>query len=133
MKHALYIVWNENNHLGIPIIDEQHRGIVSTINSLHYFIQEGKGLEALKSTLTILKEYTNIHFKTEEALMKNSAYPGFKSHVMLHKGLMEITQEAISYKEPELALKFLKEWWIGHINKEDKKYAPYVKKELGIQ
>jgi hemerythrin len=52
---------------------------------------------------------------------------------MLHKGLMEITQEAISYKEPELALKFLKEWWIGHINKEDKKYAPYVKKELGIQ
>ena len=132
MQHALFIVWNENNNLGIPIIDEQHRGIVTTINSLHYFIQEGKGLDALRPTLSILEEYTRIHFKTEEALMKKANYPGFDNHIKLHRRLMErtieITKEAVSYKEPELALKFLKEWWVGHINKEDKEYAPYVKK-----
>ena len=61
----LYIVWNDINKLGIPIIDEQHRGIVATINSFHYFIQEGHGLEALKPTLNILEQYTCIHFKTE--------------------------------------------------------------------
>ncbi len=137
MKNVLYIVWNERNNLGIPIIDEQHRGIVATINSLHYFIQEGHGRDALKPTLNILKQYTSIHFKTEEALIKNAGFAGMKEHVSLHKELTrrtgEIAREAISYGEPEIALEFLREWWLGHINKEDKRYAPDVKKLLGIQ
>ncbi len=66
--------------------------------------------------------------------MKKADYPNFKEHVELHERLMkrtlEITQEAISYKEPDMALKFLKEWWIRHINEEDKNYAPYVKDQL---
>jgi hemerythrin len=40
---------------------------------------------------------------------------------------------AVSYKEPEIALSFYKKWWLGHINKEDKKYAPHVKRILEIQ
>jgi len=34
MENNLYIVWNQNNNVGIKIIDEQHRGTISTINSL---------------------------------------------------------------------------------------------------
>ena len=132
----LYIVWNDSNNLGIPIIDEQHRGIVSTINSLHYFIQEGHGMDALKPTLAILEEYTDIHFRTEEALIKEAGFPDFDAHVALHATLMEKTiqmsKEALLYHEPEMALKFLREWWLGHIGKEDRKYAPYVKKKLGL-
>ena len=30
----LYIRWNESNDLGIEIIDEQHRGVVSMFNSI---------------------------------------------------------------------------------------------------
>ena len=91
MGNVLYIVWNEKNILGIPIIDEQHRGIVSTINSFHYFIRDGQGLDALKPTLNILAQYTNIHFKTEEALMKKACYSGFEEHVLLQKELMKKT------------------------------------------
>jgi len=124
-------VWTEKNNLGVPIIDEQHRGIVSTINSFHCFIQEGHGEEALKPTLIILEQYTSIHFRTEEALMKEAGYPDLEDHILLHHGLMKRTKEivrgAASYKEPEITLKFLKEWWLGHINMEDRKYAPYVK------
>ena len=133
----LYIVWNERNDLGIPIIDEQHRGIVTTINSFHYFIQEGHGIDALKPTLNILEQYTSIHFKTEEALLKEADYKGIEEHILLHEGLIKrtkkIAREATSYRDPEIALKFLRDWWLGHINKEDKKYAPYVKSMLGIQ
>ncbi len=137
MKNILYIVWNERNELGIPIIDEQHRGIVSTINSFHYFIQEKQGIDALKPTMNILEQYTRIHFKTEEAFLKEAGYTGIEVHISLHEGLMkrtrEIAREATLYREPEIALKFLKEWWLGHINKEDKQYAPHVKRILGIQ
>lgn len=132
----LYIVWNDNNKVGIPIIDEQHRGIVSTINSLYYFIQEGHGLDALKPTLSILEHYTHIHFKTEEELIKVAGFPDIQRHTELHNDLMErtkeITRESLSLKEPAMALAFLKEWWIGHINKEDKRYGSYVKQHLGI-
>jgi len=56
MKNILYIVWSDNNSVGIPIIDEQHRGIISTINSLHFFIQAGHGDEILKPTLIMLEQ-----------------------------------------------------------------------------
>ena len=132
----LYIIWNDRNMLGIPIIDEQHRGIVSTINSFHYFIQEGKGLNALQPTLDILRQYTFIHFKTEEALITAAEYPDLENHIKMHSMLAEktnqIAEEAVSNNEPELALVFLKDWWLSHINREDSKYSSYVKKYLKI-
>lgn len=137
MRRALYIIWDDSNNLGIPIIDEQHRGIVATINSFHYFIQAGSGLDGLKPTLNILEHYTNIHFKTEEKLMNEAGYPNLADHIELREKLMkktkEIAREATSLSEPEIALKFLKEWWLGHINKEDKQYGPYVKRSMGTE
>lgn len=116
MRNLLYIIWNENNNIGIPIIDKQHRGIVVTINSFHYFIQEGRGLDVLKPTLNILEQSTRIHFQTEEPLMEKASYPGFEEHILLHSELMkktkEIEREAASDKDPKIALAFLKEWWL---------------------
>ncbi len=39
LNHNVFIVWEDKYNVGIPIIDEQHRGIVTTINSLHFGIQ----------------------------------------------------------------------------------------------
>jgi len=68
--------------------------------------------------------------------MKEAGYIGIEEHVSLHEGLKkrtrEIARESTTFREPEIALKFLKEWWLGHINKKDKQYAPYVKSILGI-
>ena len=132
MKNMLYIVWNDNNNFGIPIIDEQHRRIVATINSLFCSIREGHGFDALKPTMSILTQYTKVHFRTEEALMVKTDYPVLEEHILLHKELAkktkDIMQESILYKDANIALKFLREWWLGHINKEDRKYTPYFKK-----
>lgn len=84
----------------------------------------------LKPTLNILEEYTIIHFKTEEGLLREAGYEGLDEHILLHNALIEktrkIAREATTYKEPELALKFLRNWWIGHINNEDKQYSQFV-------
>ncbi len=61
----IYIVWTEKNNVEVPILDELQRGIVSTINSFHYFIQEGRGDEVLRPTLATLENYTTIHFSTK--------------------------------------------------------------------
>jgi len=130
----LYITWGEKNNMGIQIIDEQHRGIVSTINSLYYFIRKGRGMEVLKPTLNILEQYSIVHFKTEEELIAKSGYPALEKHISLHQNLIKemksLSEESILSRDSEMVLRFLKEWWLSHINKEDQKYAPYVLKIL---
>lgn len=137
MKNTLYIVWSKANELGIPIIDEQHRGIVSTINSLFFFMQGRRGLEVLRPTIAILEQYTRIHFDTEEALMKEAKYPNFDSHVLLHRQLAENTaaMSRVSIREDNAdnLLILLKKWWINHINQQDREYSIYLREHLGLK
>jgi hemerythrin len=135
-KSMLYIVWSDSNNTGIPIIDEQHRGIVATINSFHYFSQKGHGLDALKPTFVILEQYTDIHFKTEESLMYEAKYSAVDAHIVYHRELMKKTLAVVHdpalYGYEDAVLKFLKDWWLSHTNKEDGKYAPDIRKMLGL-
>lgn len=137
MGNILYIIWNKENELGIPIIDEQHRGLVSAINSFHYFIKEDKGIQMVRPIIMTLVEYIDIHFKTEEPLMKEAGYPDFDAHVLKHRLLTEktarIAEEAIHKDNAYIALDFLKEWWLSHINTIDRQYVPYVRKLLDIR
>lgn len=68
---TLYIVWDNKTNIGVPIIDEQHRGIIATLNSLHYFIQQERGLEALQ----IMSKYIGFYLKTEEMILGECNYP----------------------------------------------------------
>jgi hemerythrin len=137
IKPMLYIVWTGKNNLGIPIVDEQHRGIVSAINTFYYSIQEGHDFEALKPTMVFLKQYTQLHFATEESLMQKAGYPDFNRHIAIHKRLVQKTTEvgraSLLHNDADLMIRFLKEWWLGHINQEDRKYAPWVIKTLDIR
>lgn len=130
MNNMIYIVWNEHNNLGINIIDEQHKGIVSLINSLHFSIVENYSKETLRPIADSLKNYTAIHFKTELYLLQKTKYPELQSHKKLHDQLSAITLrttvEADNQGDPLILLKFLKEWWLNHINTEDKKYVPHI-------
>ncbi len=131
MFQPLYINWNDSNNLGIPIIDEQHRGIVSLINSCHYFIKEGQGLDTLIPTMNVLEHLTLLHFKTEEGLFVNSDFPERKEHILAHgkffRQAQAASREALSSGDAQVVLNLLKRWWIDHINIDDRKYLPYVK------
>ena len=127
----LYIVWNNSYEFGIPIIDEQHRSLITTINTLHHFIQEKLEEDALKPVLNIITQYTILHFKTEEKLLIKWKYPDYNRHHLLHLEMIrktkEITNEAITYDDSKLVIKFLKDWWLNHIQKEDRKYNTFIK------
>ncbi len=131
-RAMLYIVWKNRNRLGIPIIDEQHRGIVSTINSLYFFMRSGLDQKVLEPTINILKQSTIIHFETEEALISMAGYPGLREHRRLHEKLTKridnLSISSFESMDSDTVLKFLRGWWLGHINEEDRKYAPYVLK-----
>lgn len=126
LKDPLFIVWTDKNNLNIPIIDEQHRGIVSIINSLHYFIKQGTGFQVMLPIIIIMEQYSIIHFEAEQQLLKKYEYPDYDKHFLLHANLREnikaIKSQSFLSKDTDAAINFLKNWWINHINVEDKKY-----------
>lgn len=130
LNDPLYIVWTDKNNLNIPIIDEQHRGIVSIINSLHYFIRQGLGFQALLPTIIIMEQYSTIHFEAEQMLLKKYGYPDYDNHFLLHAQLKEnikaIKAQSFLKKDSDAVINFLKNWWVHHINVEDKKYELWI-------
>jgi hemerythrin-like metal-binding protein len=130
MDYSLYINWDEHNDTGVPIIDDQHKGIVSTINSLYHFMRGGHGEDILQPTLEILRLYTIVHFRTEERLMIASGYPDIDGHVKIHDGLSRKMKKIAMDQSvsPDIinVLNFLREWWLTHINHEDRKYISYM-------
>jgi hemerythrin len=130
LAHNILIVWKPSYDLGIPIVDEQHRGIVSTINSLCFAIQNKHGNEMLKPVISMVTEYTRIHFEIEEDFLKKCGYPNLEDHHKLHEELTQslshVGKESIWNKDPQVFLGFLKDWWINHICKEDRIFTQYL-------
>lgn len=115
----LFVVWNDTFIQNVPIIDEQHRGVLATLNSLHYFLQNGLPFEALKPTVDMLAKYVMFHLKTEEQILREQEYHGVEVYIQSTKAFRDsfnkMYQDARSNNEPELVLLFVKKWWQSHL------------------
>ena len=131
----LLIVWNDSYNTGVNIIDEQHRGIVSIINSLHHalFVRDDETL--LRPAAEMIMGYTKIHFTTEIELLTESGYPRLREHQDQHDHLIAKADQIFlsCLKEGGEAapfLNFLKEWFIVHITREDMAYRGHLTEYL---
>jgi len=129
LTHNVFIVWKPEYNLGIPIIDEQHRGVVTIINSLHYGMQSSNIKNILPPTIGMLHSYADIHFQTEEYFLKTIDYPGAANHRLLHQEytskLAGIEIEISADRDPRQLMGFLKKWWLGHICEEDMQFMNF--------
>ena len=135
MNKPLFIVWQSTNEIGIPLIDEQHKGIVSIINTFYHMVQKKVNYHLLYSCITnTLKEYSKIHFITEEAFLELAKYEDIENHKRLHEKLTMqidiIERKGLIENDVSPLLDFLKQWWINHINMEDKKYVAALRRTM---
>ncbi len=132
LHHNVFIVWEEKYNIGIPIIDEQHRGIVTTINSLHFGINNNYFSETFAPFVEMITDYTRIHFQIEENFMEQIDPAFAAGHRELHDKLLSqlmFTGHKSQYdKDPKEFLGFLKNWWINHICNEDLMFRNYLLK-----
>ena len=133
INHNVLIVWQPEYELKIPIIDEHHRGIVTTINSLYFGMQNKQGKDLLKPVISMIYEYTRIHFQIEEDFHKKLNFPELKRHHELHneltQKLVNVSKKSIWDDDPYEFLEFLKKWWIDHICEEDRVFAEFLHKK----
>ena len=125
--------------VGLPVIDEQHRNLVESINALHQYMLDGKGSDVLKPVLASLIEYVILHFSEEERLMKRYNYPMFLTHKREHDKYVQKIKEFIRKNKsdtPLLAreiLLFLGDWVRNHISREDQAYSSFFRERINFQ
>jgi hemerythrin len=126
------MTWSDSFSTGVKAMDEQHKGLVNTLNELHAAMLGGKDKSATGPLLERLLKYTREHFAAEEALMTRTSFPKLAAHQSKHKDLTNQVEEfAARYQRGELSLNvdllmFLRDWLITHIQKEDREYGPWM-------
>lgn len=138
------IKWSEDLSVNIPIIDEQHKKLISYLNELYTHMKVGKGREIIGDTLTKMIEYTKFHFKTEEDFFEKFNYPDREDHEKEHKNFIDkvnkiyndfnngILSTSITTITSTVidTFNFLYQWVSNHIKKIDKKYEPFLKDKI---
>lgn len=126
---AKYVEWKKQYSVGDEAIDAQHRQVLGIINDLHVAIENGREYDELKAFLDRLVVYTMTHFQHEEQKMRACRFPDFDNHKALHDAMRRRTEalrENVTLVTGRDLLRFVKEWWIQHIQSEDQCYAPYL-------
>lgn len=126
--------WSDYFSIKIKEMDEQHKKIISMLNSL-VDLGRDKSLSAVGIIIDQLVKYTKDHFLKEEDLMKKHEYPELSAHKLLHTNLIQTVdnlKKKHSAGDPELVVDLsilLNDWLAEHILVEDKKYGVHINKQ----
>jgi hemerythrin len=126
------INWNEMYSVGHPMMDEQHQQLISIINKLFNAFKEGNAVESVSSILDEMIRYADLHFISEETLLKENSYPNFDEHLACHAAYKQKIQEFRNKLDEGVVnvhyeiIEYLKNWWNNHILKEDMKYSEFL-------
>ncbi len=121
-----YFEWKSDYETGDSTVDEQHQYLFKLANSLLV-----TGTLVCKPIIMELYEYTRVHFKDEEKIMKEFKYPALEDHKKLHINLISnlnnLSENFIESEEArdDLAAVF-GNWIINHILNEDLRFANFV-------
>lgn len=133
-----FFQWTPSYSTGVPVIDGQHKLLLSYVNKLHNGLRQGNDSTLLLEILDSLAGYAFTHFTTEEIFFAYSDYPFCKEHIEEHqvfKNKIVLFREALLQGKADVdqsLLEFLKTWLIEHIQGMDVPFAPYVAQHHGI-
>ena len=57
------MTWNDSFSVGVKAMDEQHKGLVRTLNELHAAMMSGQAKAVSGDLLKTLAKYTRDHFQ----------------------------------------------------------------------
>lgn len=130
------IPWREDFNVGIVMVDQQHRQLVSILNHLHEVMKNGSHPIDVQTVLSELTSYTRFHFTAEEKLMAECGYPAREEHIRKHRAMVARVGDFVeemrfnSATTPPKLLNFLKEWLTRHILETDREMAQFCSRTL---
>ncbi|MDR0586311.1 MAG: hemerythrin family protein [Treponema sp.] len=127
----------EDLKTGNPLIDEQHRQLISIVNDLLSACRQRRA-EQFESGLAFLRYYTAKHFFDEEVLQIQYGYPGYAAHRVRHDEFKTtIRNFTLELKEnggnlEDRVASYIGEWFVNHILTEDIVLARHIREGAKI-
>lgn len=126
-----YLEWKESYSVGIELLDEQQKKLISIINDLHVTVSASRRDPAyIKQLIVNLSTYVKETLVVEEKMMRESSFPGLEKHSLEHRYFIKMIQELVEdYKKSVVSLRnvlaFLNNWFMKHVVEKDKDFAYY--------
>jgi hemerythrin-like metal-binding protein len=115
--------WHDSYSIGVPEVDEQHRGLLGIVRHLRTVQINTAGLSNIWPALADLNRYADLHFATEERLMVRYRLDAewLAEHVAEHRGYRQRVHDFIErHRNGERGVvdevvDFLEYWWMHHL------------------
>jgi len=123
--------------LGEPTIDAEHDLQMQLLDSLSMALEKGGDFAPVKYILEQFIEFSDMHFLSEQLVMRLHAYPAYETHLEQHTRLMKKVREIRDClfrgeQQPSLQLVHeLRDWLITHIATEDVAFGEFLKRKEG--
>jgi hemerythrin-like metal-binding protein len=121
--------WDEGIATGISTIDAEHRLQVTLVNALEQVLRQGTDRALADRTVAQLVDFTSVHFRSEELMMRLYAYPQLDAHGQEHARLLEQVAEIrrrveqASFPEALAQVDALRVWLTAHMKSMDLGFA----------
>ncbi|HET9553769.1 MAG TPA: hemerythrin family protein [Anaeromyxobacteraceae bacterium] len=124
--------WRADLETGLGEVDQEHQLQVRLVEALREAIEAGRDRAVVDELLQRLEDTSNVHFMSEELLMRLHAWERYEPHTEEHRQLMEELRglrrrfERGADAELALAVGQLQAWLAGHVRGMDRSFARYV-------
>lgn len=128
-------LWEDGLSVGVDLIDEQHRMLLSRLSELSEAVAQRQGSGQIVNTLSFLSEYVDFHFGTEERHMVDNRYPGYEGHKAAHAEFRSTLKRLGDDFEEEGATTGLADsintllinWFLKHIRQVDQELGRFIR------
>lgn len=120
--------------IGEGTIDAEHDLQMQLLDSLSQALAKGGDFAPTRHVLEQFIEFSDMHFLSEQLIMRLNAYPGYESHLEQHTRLMKKVRdirESIVHGEKMSSLQLLlelRDWLLRHIAIDDAAFGEFLKK-----
>lgn len=125
--------WTDALLTGVDEIDAEHRYYFEILHRFNKARADGFEPRRLRRLLSDLLAYIEMHFRNEEAVMRDAAYPVIDRHVANHQRAAQAIHDTLAANPTdeqvgEFLNSFLSRWLINHIQSEDRAFGEWLER-----
>jgi len=123
--------------IGEKSIDTEHDLQMQLLDSLSASLQKGGDFSPARYILEQFIEFSDMHFLSEQLVMRLQSYPDYERHLEAHTELMKKVREIrdsvfCGENAPSLQLvQELRDWLLNHIASEDVAFGEFLREKEG--
>jgi hemerythrin len=129
------MAWSPALSTGNSVLDAHHRTIVEQVTRFAEAVRGADPAGGLRGLVDFMEDYTSVHFRVEEQLMRQSRYPEMNEHLWEHQCMARdlatheraVEDSGRSRPALEQLARFLVGWLQDHVSGSDQRLGAYLR------